>query len=244
MENLQKSLAELIDETLAEIEQLKKSDRYSAHEVELGDAKANGKMEVEAVKKGDDEDKDDEKEDEAKKSDDEDEDDEDGEDDDMEKAEKDCMKADEDAAKAMKKYEMCKAEAEHKKKMLAMKKGEWAKKADEDKKEEKKDDKDEEKDLKKSLDARVAPLEAKIADVLAAVKKLSDQPVPARGHSFRSIQPLAKSNEVEPMSKSTVFNKLFDLKKSNPSSVATEDFVELDQGTKSPDELAAKYGLK
>lgn len=242
MENLQKSLAELIDETLAEIEQLKKSDRYSAHEVELGDAKANGKMETEAVKKGDDEDKDDEK-DEAKKSDDEDEDDE-GKDDDMEKAEKDCMKADEECAKAMKKYEMCKAEAEHKKKMFAMKKGEWPKKADEDKKEDKKDDKDEEKDLKKSLDARVAPLEAKIADVLAAVKKLADQPVPARGHSFRSIQPLAKSNEAEPMSKSVVVNKLFELKKSNPSSVATEDFIELDQGTKSPDEIAAKYGLK
>jgi hypothetical protein len=240
MSNLQKSLAELIDETLAEIETLKKSERYSAHEIELGDSKANGSMEASSVKKADekeeDEDKKEEEKEEAKKSDDEDEDDED----DMAKAEEDCKKAEEACEKAMKKYEMCKAEAEHKKKMFAMKKGEASK----EEKEEKKDDKkEEEKELKKSIDARVAPLEAKISDVLAAVKRLADAPVPARGTSYRSVQPLAKSNDVEPLSKSAVVNRLVDLKKSG-TSVASEDVISLETGSGDIQAIANKYGIK
>jgi hypothetical protein len=230
MENLQKSLAELIDETLAEIEQLKKSDRYSASEISLADEKANGKMETSAVKKADDEDEDEE--DKAEKSDhDEDEDDEDS----MEKAEMDCKKADEAYAKAMKKADMYKAEADHKKKMFAMKKGE-------DKKDEAKED-DEEKELKKSIDARVAPLEAKISDVLAAVKKLAEAPVAARGSSYKNIQPLVKSTDVEQLSKAEVSHKLFELKKSGVA-VPTEEFFKLEDGSATPNELATKYGIK
>jgi hypothetical protein len=234
MNDLQKSLAELIDETLAEIETLKKSERYSAHEIELGEAKANGSMDTK-VEKSDDEDEDDEEkeEDEAKKSDDEDEDD---EEDSMSKAEADMKKAEEACEKAMKKYEMCKAEADHKKKMLAMKKGE-------DKKEDKEEKKDEEKELKKSIEARVAPLESKIADVLAAVKKIAEAPVAARGTSYRQVQPLAKSQQVEPLNKTAVFNKLFELKKSG-TTIPTEEFFELESGTVTPEYIANKYGIK
>ena len=239
MNTLQKSLAELIDETLAEIETLKKSDRYSAHEVELGEAKANGSMDASVEKAEDDED---EEEDKAEKAEAEADEDDEDEEDSMSKAEDDCSKAEEACTKAMKKYEMCKAEADHKKKMLAMKKGEFPKKdeKDEDKKSE---SKDEDKDLKKSIDARVAPLESKLADVLAAVKRLADAPVAARGTSYRSVQPLAKSQDVEPLNKTAVFNKLFDLKKSG-TTIPTEEFIELESGTVTPEYIANKYGIK
>jgi hypothetical protein len=235
MDNLQKSLTELIDETLAEIEALKKSERYSAHEIDLAaDDKANGSMDAKAIAKGEDkadqEDEDAESEDEVEED-----------EDDMKKAEDDCAKADEEAAKAMKKYEMCKAEAEHKKKMLAMKKGESAKKSD-DKDEDDKEDK-EEKDLKKSIDARVAPIESKLSEVLSAVKRLSETPVPARGVSFKGIAPLAKSNEVEPLSKSFVLNELVNLKKSGKD-VLSEDVIQVEDGSADHMSMARKYGIK
>ena len=72
--NLAKSLTDLIDETLAEIEALKKSDRFSAEEIELGHD-ASGSTETHAVSKADDEEdeehedkEDEEHEDEAKKA--------------------------------------------------------------------------------------------------------------------------------------------------------------------------------
>ena len=246
MDNLQKSLTELIDETLAEIEALKKSERYSAHEIDLADDKANGSMDAKGIAKAE-EDKEDkaheeaeseeeEKAEHAKKSDDEDEDDEDDEDEEAE-----MKKAEEACAKALKKYEMCKAEAEHKKKMLAMKKGEWAKKADEDKKDE--DKKDEEKDLKKSIDARVAPIESKLSEVLSAVKKLSETPVPARGVSYRDVKPLAKSIEVETLTKSQVLSEMINLKKSGKE-VLSEDVIQVEDGSADHLTMARKYGIK
>lgn len=239
MDNLQKSLTELIDETLAEIEALKKSERYSAHEIDLADEKANGSMDAKQIAKAeeDDEEEKEEKEesDEAKKSEDEDEDDEEDEDEEAE-----MKKAEEACAKALKKYEMAKAEAEHKKKMLAMKKGEWAKKADEDKEDKKDED---EKDLKKSIDARVAPIESKLSEVLSAVKKLSETPVPARGVSYRDVKPLAKSIEVETLTKSQVLNEMINLKKSGKE-VLSEDVIQVEDGSADHLTMARKYGIK
>lgn len=236
MSTLEKSLADLIDETLAEIEVLKKSERFSAHEVELGDKKANGSIESASVHKAEEKEEDEEEKEEgeekAEKAEDED------EDEDMSKAEEEVQKAEAAAEKAMKKYEMCKAEAEHKKKMLSMKKGESEKKE-----EEKKEEKEEGKELKKSIEARVAPLEAKIADVLAAVKTLANSPVPARGYSYKNIQPLAKSDEGEPLSKAVVLDKLFELKKSGKS-VLTEDIIGIETGSNDFRNIATKYGIK
>jgi hypothetical protein len=141
----------------------------------------------------------------------------------------------------MKKAEMCKAEWEHKKKMSSMKKGEWAKKADEDK-EDKEEDK-EEKDLKKSIEARVAPIESKLSEVLAAVKKIADTPVPAKGVSFRDVKPLAKSIEVEPLSKTQVLNELISLKKSGKE-VLSEDVIQVEDGSADHYAIARKYGIK
>ena len=57
---LSKSLADLIDETLAEIEELKKSDRFSAEEIELGDKSAQGGLSKEEAEKAEDEEDEDE----------------------------------------------------------------------------------------------------------------------------------------------------------------------------------------
>ena len=107
--NLAKSLTDLIDETLAEIEALKKSDRFAAEEIEMGHD-ADGDMhtkEVAAKAEDEDEEHGEEKEDEEEHE------------DEAKKAEKAYWKAEEECEKAehaykeaMKKREMCKAECD------------------------------------------------------------------------------------------------------------------------------------
>ena len=102
-----------------------------------------------------------------------------------------------------------------------------------------------EKKLAKSIEARVAPLENQISQVLEAVKKLADAPVPARGATYKNVQTLAKSaGEIEPLNKSQVLSDLITLKKSGKE-VSTEDVLKAEIG--SADELqaiATKYGIK
>jgi len=231
MSDLVKSLTELIDETLAEIESLKKG-RFDAEEIELGDDKANGEM----VAKKEDEEKEDEKEEEKTekaedkkefadkdhkhdieckvvKADEEDkEDEEDEEDEEFKKAEE-AFKA------ACMKRDMKKAE----------KKGVNVEKMEE---------------VKKSIDARIQPIEARLEEITSLVKKLADSPVPARGSTFRSIQPLAKSEESQPLSKSKVLDDLVNLKKSGKP-VSSEDVFRVELGGLSDlEEIATKYGIK
>lgn len=230
MSDLVKSLTELIDETLAEIETLKKG-RFDAEEIELGDNKANGEM----VAKKEDEEKEDEKEEEKAekaedkkefadkdhkhdieckvvKADEEDEDEEDEEDEEFKKAEE-AYKA------ACMKRDMKKAE----------KKGVNVEKMEE---------------VKKSIDARIQPIEARLEEITSLVKKLADSPVPARGSTFKSIQPLAKSEESQPLSKSKVLDELVTLKKSGKP-VASEDVFRAELGGLSDlEEIATKYGIK
>jgi hypothetical protein len=242
--NLAKSLTDLIDETLAEIEALKKSDRFSAEEIELGHD-ASGSTETHAVSKADDEEdeehedkEDEEHEDEAKKA-----------EKAYWKAEEECEKAEKAYKEAMKKRDMCKAE--HGKHMeKAEDDEEEAEKAEgvnQMAKEEHKEKKMKkmEKKLAKSIEARVAPLENQISQVLEAVKKLADAPVPARGATYKNVQTLAKSaGEIEPLNKSQVLSDLITLKKSGKE-VSTEDVLKAEIG--SADELqaiATKYGIK
>jgi hypothetical protein len=242
--NLAKSLTDLIDETLAEIEALKKSDRFSAEEIEL-DHGADGSTETHAVSKADDEedekeeDKEDEEEheDEAKKA-----------EHAYKKAEEECEKAEKAYKEAMKKREMCKAE--HDKHMDKAEEDEEAEKAEgvnEMAKEEHKEKKMKkmEKKLAKSIEARVAPLESQINQVLEAVKKLADAPVPARGATYKNVQPLAKGSvEAEPLNKSQVLSELITLKKSGKE-VPTEDVLKAEIGSASElQEIATKYGIK
>lgn len=243
--NLAKSLTDLIDETLAEIEALKKSDRFSAEEIEMGHD-ASGSTETHAVSKADEEDekeedekeehKEEEHEDEAKKA-----------EHAYKKAEEECEKAEHAYKEAMKKREMCKAEHD---KHMAKKEHDEAHKSEgvnEMAKEEHKEKKMKkmEKKLAKSIEERVAPLENQISQVLEAVKKLADAPVPARGATYKNVQPLAKGSvEAEPLNKSQVLGELITLKKSGKE-VPTEDVLKAEIGSASElQEIATKYGIK
>jgi predicted RNase H-like nuclease (RuvC/YqgF family) len=246
--NLAKSLTDLIDETLAEIEALKKSDRFSAEEIEL-DHGADGSTETHAVSKADEED-----EKEEDKEDEEEEHKEEEHEDEAKKAEKAYWKAEEECEKAehahkeaMKKRDMCKAEHD---KHMAKKEHDQAHKSEgvnEMAKEEHKEKKMKkmEKKLAKSIEERVAPLENQISQVLEAVKKLADAPVPARGATYKNVQPLAKGSvEAEPLNKSQVLGELITLKKSGKE-VPTEDVLKAEIGSASElQEIATKYGIK
>jgi len=234
-EALVKSLSDLIDETLAEIEGLKKS-RMEAEEMEIGDSKANGSLSGSEVEKADDEEgeEDEDSEDEEEKEDEM----EKGVNDEaeMKKADEECAKAEKAYKEAMKKRDACMAKADKK-----MKKEE-----DEEDKEEKDKDKEDEEKMEKSIKARVAPLEAKMDEMMKAISAIAKTPVPSRGVSFKDVQPLAKSSatDVQPLVKSVVLDKLIDLRKSG-SSVTSEDVLRAELGTQSDVEMIAnKYGIK
>jgi hypothetical protein len=228
MSDLVKSLTQLIDETLLEIETLKKG-RFEAEEVELGDKKANGEM---VAKKEDEEEEkkedpveekkedpvEEKKEEETKKAEEEDKEDKEEDEDEFKKAEMECAKAEEAYKAACAKRD-------------AMKKGVL-------------EEKDSKEEIKKSIDARVQPIEAKLEEITSLVKKLADSPVPARGSTFKSIQPLAKSEDSQPLSKSKVLEELVTLKKSGKP-VTSEDVLRAELGgLQDIEEIATKYGIK
>lgn len=235
-EELRKSLTDLIDETLLELEELKKS-RFSASEIEIkgpGEGIAgkpsNGDLHAKKA-----EDKKDDKEDEEKEE--------------AEKAEGHNRQADpdgghhkmdkgEDAEKAEGHNRQADPDGGHHK----MDKAEDKKDDDKDEKKKDKDAKggekheDEERKaigkladlagMKKSLEEsealmksfveeRVKPLEDKLSTILDLVNKIADQPVAPKGLTGRAV-PLLKSADdaVETLSKSEVASKLFELKKS------------------------------
>lgn len=226
-EKLTKSLTDLIDETLSELEELKKS-RFAASEVAIdgpgedgiAGKPANGELD-------------------AKKADD---DKEDGEDDDkdMDKAEdkSEDKKEDEEEAKDMDKAEDKKADdkkedephkddPKHEEKEKAM-----AKELLDMHKEEIKKSREEVETLAKSyVDEKVKPLEDKLSTILDLVNKLSDAPVAPRGATARTV-PLLKSadDHAEPLSKGEVASKLFELKKSG-SIVDSVDITKAEMGT-------------
>lgn len=244
-EELRKSLTDLIDETLLELEELKKS-RYAAAEIELkgpgegiagkpsdGDLHAKKAEDKKEIHVDIDSHKDEEDED--------------------EKDEKDVEKgdggdpADSEEVKRKLKGIMGKAEGKNEEAAKAEGKNEEAAKAekdepkDKDEKEPHKDDPEHEEkekkmaqklldmhkgELKKSqeeseallksyVDERVKPIEDKLSTIFDLVKQIADQPVPAKGTPARA-QPLLKSAEDagEPLSKSEIASKLFELKKS------------------------------
>lgn len=250
-EELKKSLTDLIDETLLELEELKKS-RFSAAEVDLkgpgadgiAGKPANGKLAEKA-----EDDKDDEDEDEV-----------------AEKGEGVNSAAD------MGKGEGVNAAADMGK--AEDKKDEDKKDKDEDKKEDKKDEphkddpkhEEKEKDMAKKLldmhkgevkksldesdtlmksyvDQKVGALESKLASILETVTKLADAPVPAKGVGYKGAAPLLKSaDEGEPLSKSEVASKLFDLKKSG-GRVDSNDIAMAEMGH-DLDKIVSKYNIK
>jgi TATA-binding protein-associated factor Taf7 len=235
--NLTKSLTDLIDETLMELDELRKS-RFAASEIKIEgpgagiDGKpSNGDLHAKKAEDDKDEDKDDK------------------DDKDMEKGTNDeAEKSDNDPADS--------EETKRKLKTLMSKKDEDKDDEDEDDKEPHEDDpKHEEKEkkiakelldmhkgeMKKSLESseslmksyveeRVAPLEEKLATILDLVNKIADQPIAPKGATARTT-PLLKSADdvVEPLSKAQVANKLFELKKSG-AKVDSNDIVKVEMG--------------
>lgn len=222
-EELKKNLTDLIDETLLELEELKKS-RFSAAEIEikgpgadsLAGKPVNGKLGAEKA-----EDKKDEGEPETDEA------------DDAEKAE--------ETEKAEDKKDEEKAEE---------KKDEAApEKKEEDKKDEpkefpfKKSLDDMESLMKSYVDDKFNSLQTQMANVLAAVNKLANAPVPAKGVSYKGVAPLMKSADaVEPLTKSEVANKLFELKKSG-SRVDSADIARAEMGH-DLEKIVSKYGIQ
>ena len=223
---LQKSLTDLIDETLMELDELRKS-RFAASEIKIegpGDGIAgkpsDGKLDA-AKAEDKKEDEKEEKEDKAEK----------GENETAAKGEN------EEAAKAEKDEE----KDEEKKDKKA------------DKKDEKSEEKPEMPDLKKSfeeseslmksyVEERVKPLEDKLSTILDLVNKIADQPVAPKGATARTA-PLMKSADegAEPLSKAQVANKLFELKKSG-TRVDSLDIAKAEMG-QDLQHIAKKYEI-
>lgn len=252
-EELRKSLTDLIDETLLELEELKKSNRFSATEIEIKgpgegiDGKpSNGDLHA---KKAEDKDEDECEEDE--------------EDEEAEKADSTEDSADSETTKRQLKNLMGKAEG-------ANEEAEKAEKADkdddkdEDDKEPHKDDRkheDKEKAIAKKLldmhksqeeattlmksfvEERVRPLEDKLSTILDLVNKIADQPIPSKGATAR-VMPLLKSVEQdagEVLTKSEVAAKLFELKKSG-TKVDSLDIARAEMGH-DLNKIVTKYNI-
>ncbi len=253
---IKKSLTDLIDETLMELEELKKS-KFSAAEIKIdgpGDSHLAGKpvngdlhAKAEDKKDEDEEDKDDDK--------------------DMDKGENE--KADPNAG-----HHQPVAKGENEKADPNGGHHQPVAKA-EDKKDDDKDDEKKDKDskggerheaeekkaigkladlagMKKSeeemqslmksyFDERVKPLEDSLASIMDLVKKIADQPVAPKGATVRTVPLLKSTEEVETLSKAQVATKLFDLKKSG-SAVDSLDVTKAEMG-QDLDTIIRKYKL-
>lgn len=232
---LQKSLTDLIDETLMELDELRKS-RFAASEIKIegpGDGIAgkpsDGDLHAKKAEDDKDEKDEDKKEDKAEK----------GENEQAAKGEN------EEAAKADK-------EDEDKKKD---KKDKDAKGGDEHEAEERKaiGKLADLADMKKSVEAseslmksyveeRVKPLEDKLSTILDLVNKIADAPVAPKGSTARAT-PLLKSADEggEPLSKAQVASKLFELKKSG-TRVDSLDITKAEMG-QDLQQIAKKYEI-
>ncbi len=223
---LTKSLTDLIDETLLELDELRKS-RFAASEIKIegpGDGIAgkpsDGKLDAaKAEDKKEDEDEDKKKKDEMEK----------GVLDEAEKAEKkdDDSKDKKEDKKADKEPHKDDPEHEEKEKKIAeklldMHKGELKKSAEEA-----------ESLMKSYVEERVKPLEDKLSTILDLVNKIADQPVAPKGVTARApaaaLMKSADEGQAEPLSKGEVASKLFELKKSG-TKVDSLDITKAEMG--------------
>lgn len=226
---LTKSLTDLIDETLMELDELRKS-KFAAAEIKIegpGDGIAgkpsDGKLDAaKAEDKKDDEKEEDKKEDKAEK----------GENEEAAKAEdkKEDKKDDKEPHKDDPKHE--EKEKKIAKELLDMHKGEMKKSLE-----------DTESLMKSYVEERVKPLEDKLSTILDLVNKIADQPVAPKGATARSAAPLFKSADEagEPLSKAQVANKLFELKKSG-TRVDSLDIAKAEMG-QDLQQIAKKYEI-
>lgn len=247
-EEMIKSLTSLIDETLEEIEEIKKS-KFAAAECSLGDSESgmdskskNGELDAKKADKDDDED----------------EDDEDKKEKDMDKGENE--KADEDAGKFAQAPTVTKGENEKADEDA----GKFAQaptvskkeEKDEEKDDKEKDEKEDGKEMKKSLEASETLMKSYVDEKLStftdtlskmqeAIEAIADKPVERKGIPA-GVTPLQKSiEEPEPLNKSDIADALFELKKSGQEVDSADIFsVETAENPSTVLEIANKYGLK
>jgi hypothetical protein len=264
-EAMVKSLSDLIDETLQEIEELKKSSKMHAEELDLSEKgpgeslNAQSAGEEKSVQGGGAGLKKEEEKEESEEHEEEEESEEHEEESDEEEKEEHKKKMPE----GMKKEEMEKEEHVYKEegktqlpskmkkpRPVAVLHPDVAHLKKEEEEAKGKDyhglfKKSEEQlaTLTKSIDERFAPMEEKINSLFEMVNKIASSPVAARGVTARSIVPLQKSEDAPaPLSKDQVTEKLFEMKKSGVS-VPAEDFVKIDLGS-DLSEIVKKYNLK
>ena len=244
-EKLVKSLTSLIDETIAEIEDLKKS-RFSAAEVNLagpGEDGIAGKPASGCIGKKEEKEDKEEKVAEIKA-----EIEVEGDEDEEEKKKKKLeieKGINEEAAKAEKDKKEDEEEDEVEKGI-----NEEAAKAEKEEKEKKqpkegyeiKKSLEEQEALMKSyVDEKIGGLEEKLAGILKIVEEIGSQPVAKR--SYANVVPLQKSEgDVEPLSKADVAGKLFELKKSG-TYVDSADIIAAETGG-DLQAITSKYNLK
>lgn len=209
---LTKSLTDLIDETLQELDELRKS-RFAAAEIKIEgpgegiDGKpSDGDLHAKKAEdmKDEEKEKEDEKDEEAAKA--EDKKDEDKKDEDKEPHKEDPEHEEKEKKIAQKLLDMHKAEL-------------------------KKSSEESESLMKSYVEERVKPLEDKLSTILDLVNKIADQPVAPKGTTARTT-PLFKSadeGQAEPLSKAQVANKLLELKKSG-SKVSSDDIIKAEMG--------------
>lgn len=242
-EEMVKSLTSLIDETLEEIEEIKKS-KFAASEIKIGDDSGlcgkskNGDLET---KKKEDEDEDEEDEDKMDKG-------------ENEKADSDAGKFAQAPTVAKGENEKADSDAGKFAQAPTVSKGE-EEEEDEDEKEDKDEKKEDFKEMKKSIqenetlmksyvDLKMENLDEKLEKMALAIEALANSPV-ARRTVPAGIAPLHKSaNEIEPMSKSVIADKLFELKKSGTEVNSTDIFSVETGSLAAANDIAAKYGLK
>ena len=246
-EELVKNLVTLIDDTLGELDELKKSDsRFDAQKIELGEKDGlmgrdkNGSLGKEDAEKADEEDDDEEDDDDKKDK------------DEAEKGEGTNSQADPNRGhhKVVSKEDTEKAEGKnreadpnggnhkpvYKGDDMGYSEGTIKKSIDES------------NTLMKSyIDEQMKTVTDKLEKFGEILKDIADAPVARRGASYKDITPLKKNNEAgsETLSKSEVASKLFELKKSGEVKVDTVDIVSVETGT--PADLARivnKYEIK
>ena len=269
MENqdLQKHLVSVIDEAISEIEDLKKS-KFEAQTIKMegpgsdgiAGKSANGDIEGAAMKAEDDDDMDKadgvnteadpdkgrfKQSDTVGKAEDEDEDEDEKKKKEMEKADGKNNEADPDKGRfkqsdTVGKGEDCeKSEDED---------SDLQKSEDEEKSEDTdlaKSVKESEELMKSYVDEKFSALEKSIAGILESVKALADSPAPAKGVQADQFAALQKNDEdtFEPLNKSYVADKLFELKKSGDK-IDSADIIKVETGSQNDiAAVAQKYGL-
>lgn len=234
---LTKSLTDLIDETLMELDELRKS-RFAASEIKIegpGDGIAgkpsDGKLDAAKAEDKKEDDKEDDKDmDKAEDKKDDKKSDEDKAEDMDKKEDKDEKKDDKEPHKDDPKHE--EKEKKIAKELLDMHKGEMKKSLE-----------DSESLMKSFVEERVKPLEDKLSTILDLVNKIADQPVAPKGATARTPAPLAKSADegVQPLSKAQIADKLFELKKSG-TRVDSLDIAKAEMG-QDLQQIAKKYEI-